>query len=85
MLLIYPYTTFIITKVFIYYDIYIFASPYSFSWLIENTPNAKKSQKIKGNDFRAWDKYDAEEECKKVDDPDHVPTKKKVRQCHMFL
>ena len=38
----------------------------------------KKSQKIKGSDFRAWDKYDAEEECNKVDDPEYVSTKKKV-------
>ena len=39
---------------------------------------SKKSQRIKGSDFRSWDKYDAEEECKKVDDPEFVSTKKKV-------
>jgi len=38
----------------------------------------KKSQRIKGGDFCAWDKFDAEEECKKVDDPEFVSTKKKV-------
>ena len=40
--------------------------------------NKKKSERIKGSDFRAWDKYDAEEECQKVDDPEFVSTKKKV-------
>lgn len=27
----------------------------------------KKSQRIKGSDYNSWDKFDADEECKKMD------------------